>query len=52
MMQGVLNLEGGYMSTNYFNALQSQGGAISGSLASSDYGLYGPYFGLKYLGNA
>lgn len=52
MMQGVLNFEGGYMSTNYFNALQSQGGAISGSLASSDYGLYGPYFGLKYLGNA
>jgi hypothetical protein len=52
MMQGVLNFEGGYQSTNYFNALQSQGGALSGSLANSDYGLYGPYFGLKYLGNA
>lgn len=53
MMQGVLNFEGGYQSTNYFNALQTQGlGGITGSIANSDYGLYGPYFGLKYLGNA
>lgn len=54
MAQGVLNLQGGYQVTNYFNALQTVGigGFPSTTVASSDYGLYGPYFGVKYVGNA
>lgn len=54
MPQGVLNLQGGYQVMNYFNALQTVGigGYASPKIASSDYGLYGPYFGLKYVGNA
>lgn len=51
--QGILNLEGGYQALNYFNALQTQGIAgFAGQVTNSDYGLYGPYFGLKYVGNA
>lgn len=54
MSQGVLNLQGGYQVMNYFNALQTMGidGFVNPRIASSDYGLYGPYFGLKYVGNA
>ncbi|KGP62332.1 membrane protein [Legionella norrlandica] len=53
MPQGVLNIEGGYQVMNYFNALHSQFlQTITTSLANSDYGLYGPYIGVKYLGNA
>jgi hypothetical protein len=53
MAQGTLNLEGGYQVMNYFNALTSAGPFGFGStLSDSDYGLYGPYFGLKYVGNA
>lgn len=53
MPQGVLNLQGGYQVINYFNALQTvgAGGYLAPKIASSDYGLYGPYFGLKYVGN-
>ncbi|MFI4918067.1 MAG: Lpg1974 family pore-forming outer membrane protein [Legionellales bacterium] len=52
MAQGLLNLQGGYQVMNYFNALQSQGAAgVTGAVTNSDYGLYGPYLGLKYLGN-
>lgn len=47
MAQGILNLEGGYQTVNYFNVLQT--GLIG---AGSNFGLYGPYFGLKWLGNA
>ena len=37
---------------NYFNGLQTQGLAgFTGSLTTSNYGLYGPYLGLKYVGN-
>ncbi|WP_298623091.1 Lpg1974 family pore-forming outer membrane protein [uncultured Legionella sp.] len=54
MPQGVLNLQGGYQVMNYFNALQSTGYNAPGTgvFGSSDYGLYGPYFGVKYVGNA
>ncbi|MBL7481627.1 Lpg1974 family pore-forming outer membrane protein [Legionella bononiensis] len=54
MAQGVLNIEGGYQVMNYFNALQTVGigGFTTVRANSSDYGLYGPYFGVKYVGNA
>lgn len=54
MAQGVLNFEGGYQVMNYFNALQSVGvdGFTTTHVSNSDYGLYGPYFGVKYVGNA
>ncbi|CAM2738754.1 Lpg1974 family pore-forming outer membrane protein [Legionella worsleiensis] len=54
LAQGQLNLEGGYQLVNYFNALQSLGidGYTTNRIVSSDYALSGPYFGVKYLGNA
>lgn len=53
MAQGVLNLEGGYQAVNYFRAVQATGinGFAGGKLTDSDFGLYGPYLGLKYVGN-
>jgi hypothetical protein len=51
MAYGVLNLEGGYQIVNYFNALQAKP-VSTGTLVSSNFGLYGPYFGVKWLGNA
>jgi hypothetical protein len=50
--QGVLNLEGGYQVVNYFNALQTRKIANTGMPTDSDFGLYGPYFGVKWVGNA
>ncbi len=54
METGMLNLEAGYMAVNYFNALQTRGvnPVGAGFPTNSDYGLYGPYFGLKWVGNA
>lgn len=49
--QGLLNLEGGYQVVNYFNALQARP-LTTGALHTSDFGLYGPYFGVKWSGNA
>ncbi|MFC3909843.1 Lpg1974 family pore-forming outer membrane protein [Legionella dresdenensis] len=51
MAQGTLNIEGGYQAVNYFNALQTPS-VINTGLTTSDFGLYGPYFGVKWLGNA
>lgn len=50
MSNGTLNLEGGYQVVNYFSALQSR--SLTGVLSTSDFGLYGPYFGIKWLGMA
>ena len=53
MPLGVMNFEGGYQVINYFHALKTQ--PLQNPLLpilSTDYGLYGPYFGFKYLGNA
>lgn len=53
MLQGVVNFEGGYQVMNYFNALQAQNfPAATNRPHDSDYGLYGPYFGIKYVGLA
>jgi hypothetical protein len=53
MAQGTLNIEGGYQVVNYFHALQTLGAEFPGTnvLSTSDFGLYGPYVGLKYVGN-
>ncbi|MGL6029165.1 MAG: Lpg1974 family pore-forming outer membrane protein, partial [Legionella sp.] len=45
------NFEGGYHVVNYFDALQSQGQSLTDGVSSVDYGLAGPYFGVKYVGN-
>ena len=47
--QGVLNLFGGYQVLNYFNILPVTQNAST--LASSDFGLYGPYLGLNWVGS-
>jgi len=50
---GVFNIQGGYQAVNYFNALQARGlNPLTALPANSDYGLYGPYFGVKWIGNA
>ena len=51
LSHGELNLQGGYQVVNYFNALQGRPTLSSGLLASN-FGLYGPYLGVKWLGNA
>lgn len=48
MAQGVLTIEGGYQAMNYFNALV----VMNNGLTNSDFGLQGPYLGVKWLGNA
>lgn len=49
MGQGVLNIEGGYQVINYFDSLQNL--SLFGELKNADFGLYGPYLGLKWVGN-
>jgi hypothetical protein len=48
MSNGTLNLEGGYQAIQYIAPLQA---FRSGLVVSSDFGVYGPYFGAKYVGN-
>lgn len=47
--QGMLNLSGGYQVLNYFNALSVIGLT---NVPSTNFGLYGPYFGLNWRANA
>lgn len=49
---GTLNLEAGYQALNYFNALHSRGINALGRMKDTDFGLYGPYFGVHWVGNA
>lgn len=50
---GVANIQVGYQVVNYFNALGEQlFSNLIGPVRSVDYGLFGPYFGLKLIGNA
>jgi len=52
MAQGDLSLDIGWMWVNYFNALHSAPiGYAGGTRAVSDFGLQGPYLGLKWVGN-
>lgn len=44
MAQGDLTLDGGWMFVNYFNAVHEL-------VSDSDFGLQGPYLGLKWVGN-
>ena len=54
--EGVLNIQAGYQVLNYFNALQTSpilfNPATVPAVKDTDYGLYGPYFGVKWVGNA
>jgi hypothetical protein len=52
--QGTLNLEGGFQALNYFLAFESRGQVGFGTntfVHNTDFGLYGPYFGAKWVGN-
>jgi hypothetical protein len=50
---GVWNIEGGYKAMNYFSVLQGQlFNSPFTAIRSSDYSLYGPYIGIKYIGLA
>ncbi|WP_131740760.1 Lpg1974 family pore-forming outer membrane protein [Legionella busanensis] len=42
-----LIVDGGYMATNYFEALTLVSGGVT---PSTSYGFHGPYFGVKYIG--
>ncbi|WP_131782081.1 Lpg1974 family pore-forming outer membrane protein [Legionella gresilensis] len=50
--QGLLKIEGGYQALNYFNALQGPSLVAPTLLTNSDFGLHGPYVGVKWLGLA
>ena len=47
--EGLLTLDGGYQTLNYFNALTR---IPTTGIINSDFGLYGPYFGVRWLGQA
>lgn len=48
MAQGDLSVDLGWMWINYFSVQQD---GISGAVRSSDFGLQGPFVGLKWVGN-
>lgn len=48
MSNGTLTLEAGYQVMNYFNAVTLTPAA---GVTTTDFGLHGPYFGFKWLGN-
>ncbi|ASQ44687.1 Lpg1974 family pore-forming outer membrane protein [Legionella clemsonensis] len=50
MAQGTFNIEGGYQVINYFDALHALD-LNCNCLQNSDFGLYGPYLGVKWVGN-
>ncbi|MBA2711219.1 MAG: hypothetical protein H0U57_11580 [Tatlockia sp.] len=47
---GILNLEGGFQAINYFNVFRERD-QYSTHPGKTDFGLYGPYFGAKWIGN-
>lgn len=51
MAQGNLMLTAGWMWINYFNIQQQQSPDGGGNVVSSNFGLQGPYVGLKWMGN-
>lgn len=53
LAQGMLNIEAGYWAINYFNVIQTGDVTASNGIREpSNYGLYGPYLGLKWIANA
>lgn len=50
MAQGVISLSGGYQVLNYLNAFTLVG--TTTGISNSNYGLFGPYLGLNWHGNA
>ncbi|KTD07611.1 Lpg1974 family pore-forming outer membrane protein [Legionella jamestowniensis] len=50
MAYGTLNIEGGYQVINYFDALHAMD-LNCNCLQNTDFGLYGPYLGVKWVGN-
>ena len=48
MAQGDLSLDLGWMWVNYFNVLST---GTRGATNQSDFGVQGPFVGLKWLGN-
>lgn len=50
MAQGDLSLDLGWMWVNYFNVLQDKGRKAA-DITTSDFGVQGPFVGLKWLGN-
>lgn len=48
MPTGTLNLEAGYQVVQYIAPLQA---FRNNTVVTSDFGVYGPYFGAKYVGN-
>jgi hypothetical protein len=50
---GIATLQAGYQIINYFNALEAQTFQnLIGPVIAVDYGVFGPYFGLKLVGDA
>lgn len=51
--QGQLTIDGGYQALNYFNAVTRADSSVMGPRgAISDFGMYGPYLGVRWLGAA
>ncbi len=50
-MQGLINFEAGYQVLNYFDALETRGAIGFSSASTNNFGLYGPYLGLKWISN-
>lgn len=50
LSEGFLTIEGGYQALNYLRALHASQPGCFNCLTSSDFGLYGPYLGVKWVG--
>lgn len=52
--QTTVNIDAGYQAVNYFNVLSTQVFQVptNPQISSANYGLFGPYFGMKLVGNA
>lgn len=51
-LQGIVHIDAGYQVVNYFSVLSTQVFQIptNPQIVSANYGLFGPYFGMKYVG--